>query len=120
MSSMIRFLKTATRVLGVGVALTHLPSAAKALAINPVFDTSITSLSNAQMVESAFRSAAALYSAAFNDTSTINIQVSWGKVYTYAMPSNALGASVDTLYGYYSYSQVKSWLAASGSSAVDK
>ena len=36
------------------------------------------------------------------------------------MPSNALGASLDWLYGYYSYSQIRSLLGASAGSAVDK
>ena len=106
-------------VLGV-TALALSATSAEALVINPVFDSSITSLSNASTVESAFRAAASLYSAAFSDSSTINIQVSWGKVGDFSMPSSALGASLDWLYGYYSYSQIRSLLGATVGSAVDK
>ena len=46
--------------------------------------------------------------------------MSWGKVGDFSMPSSALGASLDWLYGYYSYSQIRSLLGATVGSAVDK
>src|SRR5262249_28748175 len=83
---------------------------AQALTINPIFDSSITSPSTAATVEAAFNSVAAIYDSAFSDPVTVNIGVSWGKVASYSLPSNAVGASVDALYGYYSYNAVRSLL----------
>ncbi|MBV9523176.1 MAG: NF038122 family metalloprotease [Alphaproteobacteria bacterium] len=83
---------------------------AQALVIDPIFDASITSLSNASAVESAFNAVAADYASAFNNPVTVYIGVSWGSVGGYSLPSNALGASLDPLYGYYSYNQVRNAL----------
>ena len=92
---------------------------AEALTINPVFDSSITSLGvdAATTVENAFDTVARDYASVFaNNNVTINIGVSWGSVDGYALPSNAVGASVDPLYGYFSYSAIKSYLSASARS----
>jgi hypothetical protein len=90
----------------------------QAMTIRPVFDSSITSLSNAAVVESAFDTVANDYAKSFSNVATINIDVSWGSVDGQALPSNAVGASVSSLYGYYSYSQIKSLLATSSSSNI--
>jgi hypothetical protein len=100
----------------VAVVTTAKPAAA--LTINPIFDSSVTSLSNASLIESVFNEAAGAYDTAFSDQVTINIGVSWGKVGSYALPSNAVGASTDTLYGYFSYGQISSWLGAGNTSPV--
>jgi hypothetical protein len=92
---------------------------AQALVINPTFDSSINSRSDAQQIKSAFNTAAAAYTSNLTDQVVINIQVSWGSVGGYAMPYGALGASLDPLYGYYSYSQIKSWLKADASGSSD-
>ena len=91
----------------------------QALIINPTFDSSITSLPQAQQIQSDFAKAAQAYQSALSDSVMINIKVSWGSVGGYAMPSSALGASIDPLYGYFSYAQVKSWLKADASSSYD-
>lgn len=92
------------------------PQPAAALNINPVYDSSITGLANAAAVESAFNAVAADYSSQFSSPITINVAVSWGSVAGHALPNNAVGASSDSLYGYFSYAQVRSWLAKSARS----
>ena len=87
-------------------------SGAHALVINPIFDSSITSRSNAQIIESAFNQVAQTYQANLHGSGTINVGVSWGKIDGYAMSSGSLGQSMDLLYGS-SYTQVKSLLLAS-------
>ncbi len=91
----------------------------QALIINPTFDSSITSLPQALLIKSDFTKAAQAYQSALSDSVMINIKVSWGSVGGYAMPSSALGASIDPLYGYFSYAQIKSWLKADASSSYD-
>lgn len=88
-------------------------SPASALVIVPTFDASVTRLTNASAVESAFRAVANDYASAFSNAATINIGVSWGAVAGQALPSNAVGASSDNLYGYFSYGQVRNDLVAS-------
>jgi hypothetical protein len=87
--------------------------------INATFDSSINSRSDAQQIKSAFNTAAAAYTSNLTDQVIINIQVSWGSVGGYAMPYGALGASLDPLYGYYTYAQIKSWLKADASTSTD-
>lgn len=92
---------------------------AQALTINPVFDSSVTGLSNAATVEGAFRTAASAFQVDLSDPVTVNIGVSWGKVDGTALPASAVGASVDPLYGYFSYAQVSSFLQARASTSAD-
>ncbi len=90
---------------------TATPAAAMTIISN--FDSSITGLSNAAAIENAFRTVANDYSGAFNNRVTVNIDVGWGQVAGQALPSNAVGASSDNLYGYFSYGQVRNDLIAS-------
>jgi hypothetical protein len=83
---------------------------AAALVINPVFDSSITSLANASTIETAFDTVAQDWASQFTGSAQINVKVSWGSVGGQALPSNAVGASISSLYGYYTYGQVKSYL----------
>lgn len=78
--------------------------------INPVYDSNITGLANASQVEAAFGTVAGDYASAFANPVTINVGVSWGSVGGTALPSNAVGASTSSLYGYFSYGQIKSYL----------
>ncbi len=103
-------------VLGYIVSGLALPQAVTALTIKPIYDGSVTSLANASAVENAFNAVAADYSSQFSSPITINVAVSWGSVAGQALPSNAVGASSDSLYGYFSYGQVKNWLTASARS----
>lgn len=84
--------------------------------IQPIYDSSITSLANASVVEAAFNTVANDYAQSFDNNVTINVAVSWGSVAGYTLPKSAVGASVDNLYGYFSYSDVKGFLTASAAS----
>jgi len=105
-------------VVAFAPAAIALPS--HALTILAHYDASVTSLSNAPAVEAAFNSVAADYARSFANPATINVNVSWGSVAGSALPSTAVGASVDNLYGYFSYSQVKGYLSSfSGANPAD-
>jgi hypothetical protein len=93
------------------VAATAAASAAQAMTILPHYDTSITGLSNAGAVEAAFNAVAADYAKSFANPAKVNVNVSWGSVAGQALPSTAVGSSVDNLYGYFTYAQVKSYLS---------
>src|SRR5437868_11993111 len=82
---------------------------AQALVIKPVYDSSITSRANAAQIESDFNTVAAFYGSQFSNNATVYVGVSWNKVNTSTLPSGALGASIDNLYGYFTYGQVKSY-----------
>ena len=103
----------AAKLAAAASALTTLALAApsQALTILPHYDASITGLSNASAVESAFNRVVADYAHSFANPATINVNVSWGSVAGNALPSTAVGASVDNLYGYFNYAQVKGYLA---------
>ena len=109
----------AVGLLAIAVSGAGAVRSAQALVINPIFDSSINSRADALQLKSAFNTAAAAYTSNLTDQVIINIQVSWGSVGGYAMPYGALGASLDPLYGYYSYAQIKSWLKADASSSSD-
>jgi len=83
---------------------------ARAMDIKPVFDSSITSLSDAAQIESAFNTAAAVFDSAFANPATVNIDVSWGSIAGEAMPAGDVSTSMDNLSGAYSYANVVSYL----------
>src|SRR5689334_9974930 len=101
------------KLAAVASALTALALAqpSHALTILAHYDASIAGLSNASAVEGAFNRVVADYAHSFANPATINVNVSWGSVAGSALPSTAVGASVDNLYGYFTYSQVKGYLA---------
>ena len=89
----------------------------QAMTINPIFDASITNSIYASVIETAFNKVAADFNTSLTNPVTINVKVSWGSVGTYALPSNAVGASLDSLYGdangnYLTYAAVKQLLTA--------
>ena len=96
----------AAGLAALSAAAVALPS--HALTILPHYDASVTGLSNASAVKSAFNRVVADYAQSFTNPATINVNVSWGSVAGSALPSSAVGASVDNLYGYFTYAQVKS------------
>lgn len=99
------------------VALALMASApASALVINPVYDSSVTSLGYSAQIQNAFNTVASDFARSFTSPVTINIGVSWGKVANTALPSNAVGASSNNLYGYFSYGQVVNYLNQSSRS----
>jgi len=89
---------------------------AHAVVIHPVYDSSITRLSNAAQIEAAFDAVAKDYATSLSAPVTVNVGVSWGAVGGQSLPSSAVGASINNLYGYFTYSQVKSFLASSSAS----
>ena len=107
-------------VAGLLLAATALAGPAQAMTIRPVYDSSITGLANAAAIETAFNTVANDYAKSFSSPLTINVGVSWGKVGSSVLPASAVGASIDNLYGYFSYAQVKSFLTnASTSNPTD-
>jgi hypothetical protein len=89
--------------------------AANALTIKPVFDSTITSRSNAGQIEAAFNSVAAQFDHNLSSPATVNLQVSWGRVDGATIPSGVIGASRDNLYDGLTYSQVSRYLTSSAS-----
>jgi hypothetical protein len=88
------------------VAATGFATSANALTIQPIFDSSITSLANASAVEAAFTAVANQFDATFSAPVTIKIGVSWGKVNGHALPSGDISASQSTLTGPFQYSDI--------------
>ena len=95
-------------------------TSAHALQINAVYDSSVTSRSDFAQIKSAFGQAADAWSNVLSDNVTVNIRVSWGSVGGYVLGNGTLGGSLDALYGYFSYSQIKGWLSNDASTADDK
>jgi hypothetical protein len=85
-------------------ALLAVAAPAKALTIIPVFDSSITSLSNASTVEAAFNAAATKLDSEFSNGATVKIGVSWGSVYGRTLGTGNIGGSYDPFYTALSYS----------------
>ncbi|MBV8912522.1 MAG: NF038122 family metalloprotease [Acetobacteraceae bacterium] len=107
--------------LAVIAALIAAPAApSMALTINTSFDSSVTSQANALTIEGAFNQATAAFQSILANPVTVNVKVSWGNINGQALPSNALGVSSTSLYGYFSYAQMKSWLTASAATAADR
>jgi hypothetical protein len=102
--------KLVSAILGASALLHAAPSSA--LTITPSFDSSVTSLPQASTIEQAFTQAAAAFNVLPSPVN-INVGVSWGSVGGQALPSGALGSSMDMLYGYYTLNQVRSWLPSS-------
>lgn len=96
----------------VSIAIVAAAAPSRAMTIVPRFDSTITALSNAAAVEAAFKAVARDYSSSFNNPATVNVNVSWGSVAGQALPATAVGASVDNLYGYFTYAQVRNDLAS--------
>ena len=84
--------------------------------IKPIYDGSVTSSAYSAQIQSAFNTVANDYAKSFTSPVTVNVGVSWGKVGNTALPSNAVGASSNNLYGYFSLSQVKSYLSRASQS----
>lgn len=90
---------------------------ARALIINAIYDTSVTSAPEAAQIESAFNWVVQTYENQFTNAITVNIGVYWG-----ASPNLGqvgLGASYTTAIGVDSYAQVLSALRAARSDSYD-
>lgn len=84
----------------------------QALTILPRYDASVTGQANASAIEAAFNAVAHDYSKSFTNPAKVYVNVSWGSVAGQALPTGAIGASVSTLYGYFTYAQIKNDLAS--------
>jgi hypothetical protein len=82
---------------------------AHALVIQPVYDSSVTKLANAAIVEAAFQAAANKIDAEFSAPVTVKIGVSWGAVHGQSLGGN-LGESWDPFYTSLSYSGLETTL----------
>src|SRR4051794_11051407 len=96
----------------VALLVASMAQPAAALIINPVFDSSITSLANAGTIEAAFNTVAQDFASQFTSSAQINVNVSWGSVGGQPLPTGTVGASIASLYGYFTYDQVKSRLTS--------
>lgn len=96
-----RTIAGAAALLGLGAA-----GAAQAMAIIPIYDSSITSRSNAAAIEAAFGAVASEFDKAFATNVTVKIGVSWGKVDGASLGSGNLAASRMPLLGGFAYSGV--------------
>ena len=81
---------------------------AHALVITPVFDKSITSLSNAGTVEGAINQAIAVFDKDFTSNVNIKINFAWGTVDGQKIANGNVGQSISYLYTGFSYSDVVS------------
>jgi hypothetical protein len=90
---------------------------APALTIQVTYDTSVTSLTNAAAVQSAFATAAQAFQNQYTNPITVNITVYWGNTGPFT-GGIGLGASITQLRGS-TYSQITNALAGRRTSAAD-
>jgi len=93
---------------------------ARALVINSIFDSTVNGRADAAQIRSAFATAAQAFTSMLDGNATINIQVSFGRVAGTALPSTALGASYDPLFGHFTYGQVAAWLGTRATTSYDR
>lgn len=93
------------------LALSACVPADAGLSFNTTFDSTVTSLTDAASVESAFSYATAQFSSFFSDNITINIDVVAG--------NSGLGGSNTGLTGINTYSDVKGFLTSHATTADD-
>ena len=113
-------LRLGVGLLGLAVFGFTAAGSVEALQINPVYDSSVTSRSDFSQIKSAFGQAGDAWSNVLSDNVTVNIRVSWGSVGGYVLGNGTLGGSLDSLYGYFTYSQMKGWLSGDASTDSDK
>jgi len=114
------WLRLAVGILTVAVLGLAAAPPVLALQFNVTYDGSVTSRSDYSQIKSAFGQATDAWSNVLTDNATINLRVSFGSVGNYILGPNTLGGSLDALYGYFSYQQMKSWLSSDASSNDDK
>ena len=101
-----------TRLFLRGLAAITLALPARALTINPTYDVTITSLTNAAQVEASFAAAAQMFQNQYTNPITVNINVSFSD-------SVGLGASQTQLTGNPTYSELVTALRSARTSAAD-
>jgi hypothetical protein len=101
----------------VSVFLALCPASVLALTINPTYDSSLTSLTNAAQIESAFAAAIQTLQSLYTNNATVNITVYWGPAGPFTNGIN-LGRSYLTVFKS-SYPQITNALFANRASAAD-
>lgn len=89
----------------------------RAFTINATYDSSVTGLTNAAQIESAFAAAVETFQSLYTNDATVNIMVYWGPAGPFTNGIN-LGRSYLTVFGS-SYSQITNALFANQASAAD-
>jgi regulator of protease activity HflC (stomatin/prohibitin superfamily) len=89
-----------------------LPFSAQALTINLIYDSTVTSLTNAAQVEDAFAVAVQTFQSLYTNPITVNITVNWG--------NSDFGNSGSTLDGWPSYAQLTNALRDAATTAADR
>lgn len=74
------------------------------MTLTPIFDSSVTSRSDAAAIEQAINAAAGQLSSAFSNAATVRFNVSWGSVQGQAIPSGDVASSIENLSGPYTFS----------------
>jgi hypothetical protein len=87
-------------------------ASARALVITPIFDKTITSLSNAPTVEGAIDQAISVFDRDFTSGANIKIDFSWGTVDGQKVASGDVSESISYLYTGFTYANVVSDLKA--------
>jgi hypothetical protein len=82
------------------------------MTIVPIYDSSITSRSNAATIEAAFQAVANEFDHAFARNVTVKIGVSWGKVMGSPMAAGDIGESEAPVLSGYSYASIASMFRA--------
>lgn len=93
-------------------ALLLSPPAARALKINLIYDSSVTSLTNATQVQAALSVAAQVFQSLYTNPITLNITVTWG--------NSGFGNSSCVLNGTPSYAQITNALMHAATTAADR
>jgi hypothetical protein len=93
------------------LALLILPWPAQAFTINLVYDSSVTTLTNAAQVEEAFTVAVQTFQSLYTNPITVNINVYWG--------NSGFGNSGDSLIGNPSYAELTNALSSGATTAAD-
>jgi hypothetical protein len=95
-----------------------LPAPLQALTLNVTYDSSVTSLTNAAQVETAFAAAAQTIEDLYTNPITVNITVYWGDTGPFSGGID-LGASYTQFLGYYTYSEVTNALRTARKTTAD-
>jgi hypothetical protein len=104
---------TVSRSTGLFVALAvpiAFAAPAQALVIDPIFNSTITSLSDASQVEAAINQAIGVYESDLKSNVTIEIEFSWGTIDGSAVASDDASESLAYLYTGFTYSELSTYL----------
>jgi PEP-CTERM motif len=93
-------------------AVLGLAAPAQALTIVPVFTSSVTSQSNAKLIEADVDAAAKVLDADLKAPVTVTIDIDWGNLNGSAIPSYDISQNLASIDNGFTYSEVSSYLKA--------